>query len=67
MPDVGTLPGPVAEVVERADGTAIAQMFLIAAPHGLVALAALLFLPERPLGSRSGLDLAAVPDGTQPA
>jgi EmrB/QacA subfamily drug resistance transporter len=57
VPDVSTLPHPVARVVEHAYGTGIAEMFLVAAPLGLVAFVALLFLQERPLGSKSGIEL----------
>jgi EmrB/QacA subfamily drug resistance transporter len=58
VPDVSTLPGPVARVVEHAYGTGIAEIFLVAAPLGLVALITLLFLREVPLGSRSGIEMA---------
>ena len=58
MPDVGSLPAPVAHVIEHAYGTGIAETFLVAAPLGLVAFAALLLLPEKPLGVKSGIDLA---------
>jgi EmrB/QacA subfamily drug resistance transporter len=58
VPDLGALPGPVARIVEHAYGTGIAEMFLIAAPLGLVAFAALLFMRETPLGSKSGIELA---------
>ena len=58
VPDVGSLPGPVAEIVEHAYGTGIAEIFLVAAPLGLVALVALVFMRERPLGQKSGIELA---------
>jgi MFS family permease len=58
VPNVATLPEPVAKVVEHAYGTGIAEMFLIAAPLGLVAFVALAFMHEVPLGQKSGLDLA---------
>jgi EmrB/QacA subfamily drug resistance transporter len=58
VPDVSTLPGPVAQVIEHAYGTGIAEMFLVAAPLGLVAFVALLFMRETPLGSKSGIELA---------
>lgn len=56
VPDVATLPEPIRTVVESAYGEAIADLFLIAAPLGLVALVAVLFLREVPLGERSGLE-----------
>lgn len=58
VPDVSQLPGPVQEVVEHAYGTGIAEMFLIAAPLGLVALVAVALLKEVPLGAKSGIELA---------
>ncbi|WNB85363.1 MFS transporter [Cellulomonas sp. ATA003] len=56
VPDVSTLPPAVATVVERAFGEGIADLFLIAVPLGVVALVAVLFLHEVPLGTRSGLE-----------
>ena len=58
VPDVGSLPGPVADIVEHAYGTGIAAIFLVAAPLRLVAFLALLFMRERPLGQKSGIELA---------
>jgi EmrB/QacA subfamily drug resistance transporter len=54
VPDVGSLPAPVAHVIEHAYGTGIAETFLVAA----LAFAALLLLREKPLGVRSGIELA---------
>jgi EmrB/QacA subfamily drug resistance transporter len=79
VPDVSTIPEPVRTVVEQAFGEAIADLFLIAVPLGVVALVAVLLLREVPLGTRSGvqqrLDLAALaaeggtgdPDDAAPA
>jgi MFS family permease len=58
VPDVGSLPAPVAQVVEHAYGTGIAEIFLFAAPLGIVAFVVLLFMHEHPLGSKSGIELA---------
>ena len=58
MPDVRTLPAPVAHVVEHAYGTGIGEIFLLAAPLGLVALIAVALMREVPLGGRSGIDIA---------
>ena len=58
VPDVRTLPEPVARIVEQAYGTGVAEIFLLAAPLGLVALVALAFLRETPLGAKSGIELA---------
>ena len=59
MPDVDALPAPVAHVVEHAFGTGIAEAFLFAAPLGLVAFMALSLMRERPLGTKSGIQIAA--------
>lgn len=56
VPDVATLQEPLKTVVESSYGDAIAQLFLIAAPLGVVALLAVCFLKEVPLGNRSGVE-----------
>jgi EmrB/QacA subfamily drug resistance transporter len=56
VPDVSTLPAPIRTIVESAYGEGIADLFLIAAPLGLVALVSVLFLQEVPLGQRSGVE-----------
>jgi EmrB/QacA subfamily drug resistance transporter len=58
VPDVSALPAGVAQVVEHAYGVGIGEVFLLAAPLGLVALAALVLMHETPLGRKSGIDLA---------
>jgi EmrB/QacA subfamily drug resistance transporter len=58
VPDMSALPEAVRRVVEHAYGAAIADVFLVAAPMGLVALAAVALLTERPLGRRSGIAIA---------
>jgi EmrB/QacA subfamily drug resistance transporter len=59
VPDVHTLPGPVREIVEHAYGAGVGEIFLAAAPAGVVALIAVLLIKEVPLGTRSGIELAA--------
>ncbi|MFF9126585.1 MDR family MFS transporter [Streptomyces sp. NPDC014889] len=49
LPDVRTLPAPIAAVVEDSYGHATGVIFLIAAPIALVALIAILFIKEVPL------------------
>jgi EmrB/QacA subfamily drug resistance transporter len=61
LPDVHTLPGPVRQIVEHAYGAGVGEIFLAAAPAGLVALIAVLAIKEVPLGTRSGVELAARP------
>jgi EmrB/QacA subfamily drug resistance transporter len=59
LPDVNALPGPVRAVVEHGYGTGVGEIFLFAAPLGLVALIAVAFMKEVPLGTTSGLEAAA--------
>jgi EmrB/QacA subfamily drug resistance transporter len=56
LPDLAMLPAPVKEVVERSFGDGVAELFLIGAPIALIALVAVLFLREVPLGHRSGIE-----------
>ncbi|WP_454049770.1 MFS transporter [Cellulomonas sp. Marseille-Q8402] len=56
VPDVSTLPEPIKGIVESSYGHGIADLFLIAAPLGIIALIAVLFLKEVPLGQRSGVE-----------
>jgi len=58
LPDIDALPGPIAQIVEHAYGTGVGEIFLVAAPLGIVALVALLFMREVPLGAKSGIELA---------
>jgi len=55
VPDVATLPGPLKDLVERSYGDGIAEIFLVAVPLALVALVAVSFLKEVPLGTKTGL------------
>ena len=59
VPDVSSLPEPVAHVVEHGYGTAIGEIFLVAAPLGLLVVFLMLSLPAKPLGRRSGIQRAA--------
>jgi EmrB/QacA subfamily drug resistance transporter len=58
VPKISALPAPIARLVEHAYGSGIAEVFLVAAPLGLVALVALFLMKETPLGSKSGIELA---------
>ncbi|WP_436774720.1 MDR family MFS transporter [Yinghuangia sp. YIM S09857] len=49
IPDVRHLPPGVRDVVESAYGHAIGDIFLVAAPFGLMALLAVLLIKEKPL------------------
>jgi EmrB/QacA subfamily drug resistance transporter len=57
VPAVSQLPGPVAHIVEHAYAIGIAEVFLLAAPLGLVAMAAVALMHETPLGTKSGIEL----------
>jgi hypothetical protein len=48
----------VAHIIEHAYGTGVGEIFLTAAPLGLVALAAVALMREVPLGGKSGIDIA---------
>lgn len=56
LPDLSTLPDNIRVIVEQSFGSAIAELFLVAAPIALVSLIAVLFLKEVPLGNRSGIE-----------
>jgi MFS family permease len=58
LPDVNTLPDPIAAVVEHGYGAGVGEIFLLAAPLGLVALAAIALIKEVPLGTVSGVEAA---------
>jgi hypothetical protein len=49
LPNVHTLPAPIRAVVESAYGHGAADIFLAAAPFGLIALIAVCFIKEVPL------------------
>jgi EmrB/QacA subfamily drug resistance transporter len=57
IPDVHTLPAPVAHLVEDAYGQAVGHVFLVAAPLMALAVIAILFIKEVPLRQHSGNEL----------
>ena len=59
IPKVAELPLPIREVVEAAYGHAIGDIFLAAVPLALVALIAIAFLPNIPLGNKTTSQLLA--------
>jgi EmrB/QacA subfamily drug resistance transporter len=59
IPNLSTLPGPIRAIVEHAYGTGVAEIFLIAAPIGIVAFLAVWFLREQTLSTKSGIQIAA--------
>lgn len=56
VPNIATLPTPVAEVVRDAYADGISDIFLIAVPMAVIALICVLFLKEIPLGRRTGIE-----------
>ncbi|MBL0887911.1 MDR family MFS transporter [Myceligenerans indicum] len=56
LPDLSTMPPAVRDVIERAYGDGIAEIFLFATPLAAVALIAVLLMKEVPLGHKSGLE-----------
>lgn len=56
VPDVRKLPPPVRTVVEAAYGDGIADIFLVATPIAVLAVIAILFIREIPLGTKSGIE-----------
>ena len=59
VPKVHGLPAPIAQVIEHGYGTGVGEIFLLAAPLGVVAFLAVLAMREVPLGSKSGIELQA--------
>ncbi|MBE1876920.1 MFS transporter [Myceligenerans sp. TRM 65318] len=54
LPDLATMPAAVREVIERAYGDGIAEIFLFATPLAAIALVCVLLMKEIPLGHKSG-------------
>jgi EmrB/QacA subfamily drug resistance transporter len=59
LPNVHALPGPIRAIVEHGYGSGVGEIFLVAAPLGIVAFSAILLLEEVPLGTRSGVEAVA--------
>ncbi|WP_414944264.1 MDR family MFS transporter [Amycolatopsis sp. cmx-11-32] len=54
VPNIATLPEPVANVVREAYGEATSELFLISAPIALLVIVAVAFLKHKPLKTQSG-------------
>ncbi|GAA4994058.1 hypothetical protein GCM10023205_78460 [Yinghuangia aomiensis] len=65
IPDVQHLPQPLRTAVESAYGHAVGDIFLVAAPFGLMVLIAVLLIKERPL--QTGKQVAAAAAEAKPA
>jgi EmrB/QacA subfamily drug resistance transporter len=59
IPDVSTLPGPVASVVQHAYGAAVGTVFLVSAPLMLIAVVLIVSIREVPLRTQSGSELTS--------
>ncbi len=64
IPDVTSLPAPVAAVVQDAYGAGVGHIFLLSAPLMLLAVVLISFITEVPLREQSGTELDA---GTEAA
>lgn len=53
VPNMSALPSAIARIVESVYGAGIADIFLLAAPLGLITIAAVAFLPNKPLGGKT--------------
>jgi EmrB/QacA subfamily drug resistance transporter len=53
LPTIADLPRPIAAVVESVYGLGVADLFLAAAPLGLLTILAVVFLPNKPLGQQT--------------
>lgn len=53
IPKIAELPGPLRAVIESAYGHGIGNVFLAAAPVAIIAIIAIAFLPNIPLGTQS--------------
>jgi hypothetical protein len=53
LPTIAELPRPIAAVVESVYGGGVADLFLAAAPLGLLTILAVVFLPNKPLGRQT--------------
>jgi len=59
LPKIADLPAPIREVVESAYGQGIGNIFLAAAPVAILALVAIVFIPNRPLSTKSNSEMIA--------
>jgi len=58
IPDLATLPPPIRTIIESAYGEGVGDVFLAITPLLLISLVAVILLPNRALGDKSGLQLA---------
>ena len=65
IPKIADLSEPVREVVEAGYGQAIGHIFLVASPVAIIALIAILLLPNIPLSSKSNAERIAELDAAE--
>lgn len=72
LPKLSELPTPLVEVVESAYGHGIGNVFFAAAPVAVIAIIAIAFIPNKPLGTKTNLEAlleqeaeASSPDGSR--
>lgn len=59
IPKVSTLPESVRIIVESVYGNAVADIFLVAAPLAILTIIAVIFLPNKKLGSKNAVERMA--------
>ncbi|MFF1384524.1 MFS transporter [Arthrobacter sp. NPDC058288] len=65
--DLQDMPAPIRDIMRAAYGDATAEIFLISAAIGIIALVAILFIKEQPLRRTVDIVPAASANGAQPA
>lgn len=60
MPAMGALPESIRQIIESVYGDAVAQIFAIAAPLGLITILAVIFLPNLPLSKMTRTERSKV-------
>jgi EmrB/QacA subfamily drug resistance transporter len=55
LPEVGKLPVGIRTIIEAVYGQAVADIFLVAVPLAIVTIIAILFLPNKKLGSKTAI------------
>ncbi|HXH36930.1 MAG TPA: MDR family MFS transporter [Plantibacter sp.] len=66
IPKVSTLPESVRIIVESVYGDAVADIFLVAAPLAILTILAVIFLPNKKLGSKNAVERMAEQQAGEP-
>ena len=67
IPKVSTLPESVRTIIESVYGDAVADIFLVAAPLAILTIIAVIFLPNKKLGSKNAVQRMAEQRSGEPA